>query len=216
MKSLHLTFFLLLSALILNSCKNEPKTTSAEVTNTPAAKAKTDGDISTLELLDHDIDITPEGSKLFLEGFFKNSLVKGAITINNGSLHIKDGLITKGAFNLDMNSIEMVANVDESMITFLKSKDVFDNQRFTNGSFIIEECTKAINDQQATHLIKGTLELMGKSIPFNTKARIDYRPKFITILTPGIKIKASELGIKMADPSQDNLYFSLTLNGQVL
>ena len=182
MKSLHLTFFLLLSALILNSCKNEPKTTSAEVTNTPAAKAKTDGDISTLEVLDHDIDITPEGSKLFLEGFFKNSLV----------------------------------NVDESMITFLKSKDVFDNQRFTNGSFIIEECTKAINDQQATHLIKGTLELMGKSIPFNTKARIDYRPKFITILTPGIKIKASELGIKMADPSQDNLYFSLTLNGQVL
>ena len=38
MKSLHLTFFLLLSALILNSCKNEPKTTSAEVTNTPAAE----------------------------------------------------------------------------------------------------------------------------------------------------------------------------------
>ena len=177
MKSLHLTFFLLLSALILNSCKNEPKTTSAEVTNAPAAKAKTDGDISTLEVLDHDIDITPEGSKLFLEGFFKNSLVKGAITINKGSLHIKDGLITKGAFNLDMNSIEMVANVDESMITFLKSKDVFDNQRFTNGSFIIEECTKAINDQQATHLIKGTLELMGKSIPFNTKARIDYRDR---------------------------------------
>ncbi|MBK7371720.1 MAG: hypothetical protein IPJ09_09825 [Saprospiraceae bacterium] len=76
MKSLHLTFFLLLSALILNSCKNEPKTTSAEVTNAPAAKAKTDGDISTLEVLDHDIDITPEGSKLFLEGFLKIALSK--------------------------------------------------------------------------------------------------------------------------------------------
>lgn len=216
MKLIDLTCFLFLSTLILISCKNEPKTTSAEVSSTPAAKAKTDGDVSTLEVLDHDIEITPEGSKLFLEGFFKNSLVKGAITINKGSLHVKDGLISKGIFNLDMNTIEMVANVDESMIAFLKSKDAFDSQRYSNGSFIIEECTKAINDQQATHIIKGTIELMGKTIPFNTKARIDYKPKFITILTPGIKIKASDLGIKMSDPSQDNLYFSLTLNGQVL
>ena len=213
MKNYYILICFVFSALFLFSCKNEPKASATETktsSNPPVA-----GDVSKFDALDHDFTITPGGSKLFLKGFFNKALINSAITVDNGKLHIKDGLITTGEFNLNMGSIVMVASRDEEMDKLLASDKNFDASKYPVGSLKITECIKAVNDQQATHILKGNLIIKEKSVPFNVRARIDYSPKSIAINSDQIIIKASEIGIKMADPSQENLYFSLTINGNI-
>lgn len=202
--------------LILYACKNDPSSmASAESRPDSLTTTTSSADVADFEKLDHDFNITPEGSRLFFKGFFQNQLTDAAMTINKGTLHIAGGVITQASFNLDLRTIEMVANRNESREAFMKGRNAFNMEKFPNGSFVLEECIKAVNDQDATHIIKGKLQLKGESLPVNVRARIDYRPKYITILTDQIVIKASDLGIKPADPSQENIYFSLTVNGEL-
>lgn len=210
--------FPVLLFLFMVACKNESNApVNASNPDSTAASAPTSSskDISTLDGLDHDFNVTPEGSRLFFKGFFSNSLVDAAMTVNKGTVHIKAGTITSANFNLDLRTIEMISNRNPQVETFMKGPQAFDATKYQNGSFIIEECNKTINDQEATHILKGKIELHGKSIPVNVRARIDYKPKYVTILSDQIIIKGSDLGIKMANSTQENIYFSLTLNAEL-
>ena len=207
-----------LSSLFLSivSCKNEPKTV-APSTNDATVTTKSSADVSSFEKLDHDFNIIPEGSRLFFKGFFNNSFVDAAMTINKGKLHVKNDVLSTAEFNLDLKTVELVANRNADIESFIKSDKAFNADKFPNGKMIITQCTKAINDQQATHLISGTIELNGHTVPFEKKrVRIDYSNKNISINPDQIILKASDFGIKMADPSQDNIYFVLALNGSLL
>ncbi len=208
-----IVFFIGLITIFI-SCKNEPKNIASPEVATPKTLDIT-GDISSIEVLDHNFKITPEGSKLFLKGFFVNKLVDAAITVNTGELRVQKGIITKGVLNLDIKTISMIAERDENIETFMRGDKAFNSGKYATGSFVIEECTKAVNDQQASHILKGKLNIHDHSVPFTVRARVDYKSKFITITTDQIVIKAPELGIKMADPSQNNIYFSLTLSADI-
>lgn len=209
----------ILFVVILISCKNESGSNSAATTGndtTRVAQPTTgSGDVSKFETLDHDFNVTPEGSRFFFKGFFGKSLVDAAMTFNKGTLHVKDGNITSGTFNLDMRTIEMISNRNDAIESLMKGPKVFDATKYPTGTITIEECNKAVNDQEATHIIKGKLELRGKTVPLSVRVRIDYKPKFITILSDQIIVKASDIDIKMSDPSQDNIYFSITINAEL-
>ncbi|MEO5581763.1 MAG: YceI family protein, partial [Saprospiraceae bacterium] len=205
MNSLTRLIFLLISLISIFSCKNEPKS-SSNSDSPSAAVTNSSADVSSLEILDHDFNIIPEGSRLFLRGFFNNSLVDGAMTINKGKLHVKQGLITKGEFDLDLRTIEQISNRNETTEDFMKSAKVFNVEKYKTGQFIINECTKSVNDQQATHILKGTLNLHDKSVPFTAKARVDYVNKNISINAEELTLNASDFGITMSDPSQDHLF----------
>lgn len=210
MKSIINIVFVVSLGLMI-SCKNEPKsTTTGEVKADQSTQNI--GDVSKFENLNHDFSITPEGSKLFVKGFFSNALINSAITIDKGKLHIMNGIISVGEFNLNMSSLAMVANRNEAVEKFMKSDKSFDVSDFPNGLIKITECLKAVNDQQATHILKGDLSIHGKTVPFNVRVRIDYTPKAISINSDQIIIKSSDLGIEPGDKSQENIYFSLTLN----
>lgn len=213
MKNYFAIFSILFSAMILYSCKNEPKTNTSDPIASENKSAS--GNVSDFNALDHDFNITPEGSKLFLKGFFNNALINSAITVDNGKLHIQNGLITTGEFNLNMASIVMVAKRDEEMDKLLAGEKNFNTLKFPTGTIQIKECIKAINDQQATHILKGDLLIKEKSVPFNVRARVDYSPKMVSINSDQIIVKASEIGIKVADPSQENLYFTITINAVI-
>ena len=200
---------------ILLSCKNESKPAGADQTG-EAKTSNANADVSTIDVLDHDFKITPEGSRFFLKGFFIDKLIEGAITVNDGLLHIQNGIITKGTLTLDMNTVEMVANRDPAIEEYMRGEKSFDSKKYPTGRFTIEECSKVINDQHATHLLKGKIELHGKEKPFSMRARIDYKPGNVTITTEPLIIKGSEVGIKFAEPSQENIYFSISLDGRIL
>lgn len=215
MKNSRIIISIFFSLTILFSCKSDPQTASGikkEIENKPSSAA---GDVSNLDALDHDFAITSAGSKLFLKGFFNKSLINSAITIDNGKLHIQKGLITTGEFNLNIGSIVVVGKRDEVLDKSLASEKNFNASKFPTGTIRITECLKALNDQQATHIIKGDLTIKGKTVPFNVRARIDYSPKSISINSDQIIVKASEISIKVADPSQENLYFTLTVNATI-
>jgi hypothetical protein len=212
-----LTLILSIFLISVLSCKNDPKSAASDQNNNAGKTTTSSADVSKLENLDHDFNITPEGSRLFFRGFFNNELANSAVTINKGKLHIKDAIITGAEFNLNMNTLEQVANRNEATVRYMKGDKVFDNEKFKDGKMVITACTKLVNDQQASHSISGYISLHGHEVKFeNIKARIDYANKNIAIISDQIILKASEFGIKMADPSQDNIYFSLTLNGTLL
>lgn len=214
-KGLTLIFSVCLLSIL--SCKNDPKSAAPDQTNASGKTTASSADVSKLENLDHDFNITPEGSRLFFRGFFNNELANSAVTINKGKLHIKEAIITGAEFNLNMNTIEQVANRNEATVRFMKGDKVFDSEKFKDGKMVISECTKLVNDQQASHTISGYISLHGHEVKFaNIKARIDYANKNIAIISDQIVLKASDFGIKMANASQDNIYFSLTLNGTLL
>lgn len=208
--------FLGFSLVLLFACKSDSSSTASPQNGTDPLKTTTSSaDVNDFEKLDHNFNITPEGSRLFFKGFFQNQLTDGAMTINKGTLHIAGGLVSEANLNIDFRTIEMIANRNEGREAFMKGRSAFDMEKYPNGNFTLEECLKAVNDQDATHIFKGKLQMKGKTIPVNVRVRIDYRPKYITILSDQIVIKASDLGIKVADPSQENIYFSLTINGEI-
>jgi polyisoprenoid-binding protein YceI len=215
MTSLNKVGILLFFFVAIISCKNEPKSPTAVNTAAPTAN-KSNADVSSLDDLDHDFNIIPEGSRLFFKGFFNNKLVDAAMTINKGTLHIKNGLITAAEFNLDLKTIEQVVNRNEATEAFMKSANAFDVEKYKDGKFTITECSKAVNDQQASHVLKGTITLRDKSIPYTAKARVDYSNKNISINAEELTMNASDFGIKMNDPSQNHIYFRLSLNGSLL
>ncbi|MEP7320360.1 MAG: YceI family protein [Saprospiraceae bacterium] len=214
MNSLTRYLFILIALTSIFSCKNEPK--SSTNSEAPVAVTSSSADVSSLDILDHDFNIIPEGSRLFIRGFFNNTLVDGAMTINKGKLHIKQGMITKGEFDLDLKTIEQISNRNETTENLMKSAKVFNAEKYKTGQFIITECTKAVNDQQATHILKGTLNFHDKSVPFTAKARVDYVNKNISINAEELTMNASDFGITMSDPSQDHIFFRLTVNGRLL
>jgi hypothetical protein len=203
---------LILLIISVVSCKND---TSASVAASDAPALKKGGDVSSMDVLDHDFVIIPEGSKLFVKGFLGGTLANAAITIDKGQLHVKDGILSTADFNLNMESITLVANRDEALEKSLRSEKVFNSGKFPAGRLLIEECIKAVNDQNATHVLKGKLTLLGQTIPLDCKARIDYNPGSLSLNSEQIIVKASDIKIKVADPSQENLYFSLTLNADL-
>ena len=110
MNALSRYIFILIVLTGFFSCKNEPKSS----TTSSAAATKSSADVSSIETLDHDFNIIPEGSRLFFKGFFNKTLVDGAMTINKGKLHIKQGIITEAEFGLDLKTIEQIANRSET------------------------------------------------------------------------------------------------------
>ena len=61
-----------------------------------------------------------------------------------------------------MKTLDMIANKDQNAINNLKS--LFEVSKFPDAKIKVDECIKAVNDQQVTHILSGHIELKGKSV----------------------------------------------------
>lgn len=113
-------------------------------------------------------------SKLTWKGehVFKFNSHNGSIKIDEGSLTFENGLLTKGTFGIDMNTIEDIDKVDD-LINHLKSEDFFNVKKFPRSKFVITKVTpiKDAKPGENNYEIEGDLTMkdITNSIAFRAK-----------------------------------------------
>jgi polyisoprenoid-binding protein YceI len=74
----------------------------------------------------------------------------GFVKINSGSLTLKDGKITAGTFEMDMNSITNTDVADkgynEKFVGHLKGDDFFSTAKYPKATFVLTKSTSKGND----------------------------------------------------------------------
>lgn len=150
------------------SCNNAPsgETNQAEDTTTMAKPAKPSSGSTALNVDRERSKVTWQATKLMGGGH------NGSINISSGTVHIENGGIVAGSFQLDMNSILDLDLEDLGMKnkleTHLKSDEFFDVANYPTAQFDITSVSTNENGRQN---ITGNLTIKGitQSIDFNAK-----------------------------------------------
>ncbi len=91
----------------------------------------------------------------------------GKVALKSGSFTVKNGLITAGAFEVDMKTItcEDLTDPDYNgkLIGHLKSDDFFAVEKFNTASFKLTKAVKGAKDGEFN--VTGDLVIKGKSVP---------------------------------------------------
>ena len=98
----------------------------------------------------------------------------GAISINSGSLTLKNGKLVKGTISIDMTTItcsDLKGEWNDKLIGHLKSADFFDVENYKTAVLKINKVTEG-KDGNST--VNGTITIKGitKPIEFSTKMEI--------------------------------------------
>ncbi len=153
------------------ACKNEPKTAEAEK---PAAPEK--------------IQMTPtpspEGAAVYniTEGtvyWTGRKSVKGQhngkMNVKAGSVIVKEGRILGGKIQVDMTSLEIMDELDDTqkgqLLGHLKSDDFFGANRYPTAEFTIQEQLPS-NTPDFNNVIAGTLTMKDKTNPVNIPVKL--------------------------------------------
>jgi len=174
---------LFLSATILASCSDAPKSEEAKVTDSVAVQ-----EVAAAQ----DVAIDVANSKITWIGTKPTGKHNGELKLSTGSLKIENGAIVGGSFDIDINSITVLdmPATDEGnakLTGHLKSHDFFEVEKFPTAKFEITE-VKAFDAAAApadenpnvdgslkianpTHIISGNLTLKGvtKNVTFSAK-----------------------------------------------
>jgi polyisoprenoid-binding protein YceI len=124
----------LLTALIISSCKQVPK--SDEATVTPA---KEEAKMASGEVFNADLG----ASRIEWIGTKVSGYHTGTVSLKSGELTVTNGQVTAGKFTMDMTTIKAVGPekvpVDASakLTGHLQSADFFDTQKFPEATFVI-------------------------------------------------------------------------------
>lgn len=113
--------------------------------------------------------LTWKGSHLF-----KFNEHGGKVKLSDGSLTAENGVLTKGTFTVDMNTIVDNDNVDD-LINHLKSEDFFNVKKYPNALFVITTATplKDAGPGENNYEIKGNLTIKGVTKPVTFKAKVN-------------------------------------------
>jgi polyisoprenoid-binding protein YceI len=110
-----------------------------------------------------------QASKLFIDGYTDS----GTIGLQEGSVEVVDGLIARGEFIIDMNTITSLVTGSgggqDGLTRHLKSEDFFDVAKFGTASLALESVTPVEN---TTYLVAADLTIKGITNPIKFEAEI--------------------------------------------
>lgn len=162
------------AAALLAACNNSSDAEKATTSETQEVKAA-DGSVYTLD----------STTTISWTGFKPTGKHNGIFKVSEGSLLVKENVLTGGNFTIDIKSL-----VDHDLATdaenksklegHLKSPDFFDAAKYPIAKFVITSVEPYVPDssttlKDATHLIKGnfTLKDSTKNISFPAKITVD-------------------------------------------
>lgn len=206
-----LTFFLLIAG-IATACSSG----GGETTRTAEAAEKTATDY------DVKFQVNLDESVLAWEGYKPTGQHHGTVSITNGKLKMKEGVLVGGKFTFDMNSITVLDLTDPGMngklTGHLKSEDFFEVEAYPEAMFEITGI-EAIDgttmnkdlergDIVPTHAITGNLTMkdITKSITINAKVDMmddmlmaESNMFFLDRTEWNVMFKSQKLGAKFKD-----------------
>ncbi len=184
----------LITGIAFTSCK--PKT-STEV--------KVDGTETTASTLDGTYTIDVANSQIKWQGAKPTGVHNGIVPISGGSIMIREGNISGGQIDIDMQGI-VVTDLEGDMKNSLeghlkgteagKEQDFFNVDKFPKATYVINSSAVLANDPEATHLVNGTLTIKDISKPVNFKAKVTGDGNTVTATTPQFSVDRTEFDIK--------------------
>lgn len=162
------------AAALLVACNNSSDAEKATTTETQEVK--------TAEGSAYTLDST---TTISWTGFKPTGKHNGIFNVSEGSLLVKDNILTGGNFTIDIKSLvnhDMATDAENKgkLEGHLKSPDFFDVAKYPTAKFVITSVESYVADsssvlKDATHLIKGNLTLKDstKNISFPAKITVD-------------------------------------------
>ncbi len=124
----------------------------------------------------------PSGSKITWLGKKVLGEHSGTINLASGEFTIKDGIIEKARFEVDMTSIKDVDLTDEAyktkLETHLKSDDFFGVATFPKSVFVLD---KPVKMEKGITLVSGKMTIKGVTQPIIIKAIFSDSPEGMRI-----------------------------------
>lgn len=162
------------AAALLAACNNSSDAEKATTSETQEVKTS-DGSAYTLD----------SATTISWTGFKPTGKHNGVFKVSEGSLLVKDNLLTGGSFTIDIKSLvnhDLATDAENKgkLEGHLKSPDFFDVAKYPTAKFEITSVEPLASDssslvKDATHLIKGNLTLKDstKNISFPAKITVD-------------------------------------------
>jgi len=123
----------------------------------------------------------------------------GTVKIQKGSLKIKENEIVGGNFTIDLNAIVCLDQKDQEMnnklVSHLKSPDFFDVGKFPVGEFEITNVVKNNTSSDYPYTVSGNLKLKEKSKNISFKAKINISDGSLSAESESFSIDRTEWGV---------------------
>lgn len=191
----------------LSSCKQGSGTT--EVT-TSSDSVVLENTIPELDTNNTEVDISSVSGLFTIEspstvnwtGSKPGKSHVGTINISGGSLELTNGNITKGTFDIDMNTIQSTdlkpEDGKEKLENHLKSDDFFSAGQFPKATFVLGKSLTIKGNDKTRHHIKGDLTVKGitKPIEFDAYIIVSGNGTVLTATTPSFDINRIDFNAK--------------------
>ena len=135
----------------------------------------------------------------------------GTLSVQDGSVFIKDGKLLGGKFVMNMNSIVVLDIKDETMnanlVGHLKSADFFLVDSFPTATFEFsnvvpfESTGEIVEGVVPTHRLEGNLTMRGVTRKVNFPARIEVGDKWVKAETPQFVLNRTEWNVNYGSRS---------------
>lgn len=192
---LKLAFLFLAFSALMTSCKNKPEGDAAGVGEAGEVSAAM-GDQYTTDA---------SMAKIMWEGSKPGGKHNGEISISEGNVFVKDGMVSGGSFTIDMNSINVLDLEGEyktNLEAHLKGTaeegktDFFNVTDYPTAKFEITKVTSLADDTNANALVYGNLTLLDVTKEVSFKATISISEGNVVVNTPQFTINRTDWGIK--------------------
>ncbi len=179
--------FIWILALLLVSCGG--RSSSSEKAETGEAQKVKKAEQSA------ERKVNATSSVIKWKGFKPGGGHHGTLSLKEGMLEMKEGVITGGRFVIDMNSIvdeDLDNGNSKKLISHLKSADFFDVEKYPTGEFVI---TSVLPKQDTTYEITGNLTLKGNTKSISFPADVFVSDWSITASTQAFTIDRTQWGV---------------------
>lgn len=184
----------LLFLSLIFSCKNDPKTETAQVAPKPdtlrVAPVPVEG-AETYVVTEGVVDWS--GTKTI-----KKSSHQGTVAVESGELLVNQGQLIRGKVTLDMNSLSVTDIKDpgerRDLESHLKDADFFEVKKFPQAEFAFEEVLPSTTPE-FNWVLRGTLTMKGKAVALNIPVKIDLKEDMLYAESPTFPINRTEWGV---------------------
>jgi len=171
------------------------------------------GDVAAATGQNYTVDAA--ASKVLWVGSKPTGTHNGTIAVNEGTVSVENGMVTAGAFTIDMNSIsvdDLEGDYKADLEKHLKGtgkegqEDFFNVGKYPTAKFEVTKVTGLANDTTGNALVYGNLTLLDVTKEVSFKANINVAETEVTVDAPAFEINRTDWGIKYGSKSFfDNL-----------
>lgn len=154
--------------------------------------------------------VNTDNSMVNWEGTKPTGTHTGTVSLEEGTVYVKENKITAGEFTLDMNSItvtDLEGEWKDKLESHLKGTnekqvdDFFNVQKYPVAKFEITKVTDLAGDANSNAMVYGNLTMKDVTQQVGFKANIMINNDGVSVVTPAFVINRTEWNIKFRSPS---------------